>query len=109
MRTSSETEQNLHTLNAHTDACTCENPIPVLCLRSASILRYRPRPNAVQYNFLQQISPFPLDLVKAEMIKYPKAKLCWVQEEPKNMGPWAYVRPRFQTALGKEGSERTIR
>jgi 2-oxoglutarate dehydrogenase E1 component len=58
---------------------------------------------------VEQISPFPLDLVKAEMIKYPNAKIVWVQEEHKNMGAWTYVRPRFETALRKEGSGRTIR
>jgi len=56
-----------------------------------------------------QIAPFPLDLVKAEIAKYPKAKIVWVQEEHKNMGAWSYVKPRFETALKKEGSGRAIR
>ena len=55
-----------------------------------------------------QISPFPFDLVKAEMLKYPKAKLFWVQEEHKNMGAWPYVQPRFNTTLLKEGSGRPV-
>jgi 2-oxoglutarate dehydrogenase E1 component len=57
---------------------------------------------------VEQISPFPLDLVKAEIAKYPHAKLMWVQEEHKNMGAWSYVRPRFETALSKEHSGRDI-
>jgi len=56
-----------------------------------------------------QISPFPMDLVKAEMLKYPNAKLMWVQEEPKNMGAWSYTRPRFEATLKKEGSGRMIK
>ena len=56
-----------------------------------------------------QISPFPLDLVKAEIAKYPKAKILWVQEEHKNMGAWSYVKPRFETTLRKEGSGRPIK
>ena len=35
----------------------------------------------------------------AELKKFPQAEVCWLQEEHKNMGPWAYVMPRFNTAL----------
>ena len=56
-----------------------------------------------------QISPFPFDLVKEEIVKYPRAKICWVQEEHKNMGAWSYFQPRFLTVLKKEGSNREIR
>lgn len=48
---------------------------------------------------VEQISPFPYDLVKAECAKYPNAELCWAQEEAKNQGAWAYVEPRFETCL----------
>ncbi|XP_026751043.1 2-oxoglutarate dehydrogenase complex component E1 isoform X2 [Galleria mellonella] len=48
---------------------------------------------------LEQISPFPFDLVKAEVAKYPNAQLVWSQEEHKNMGSWSYVEPRFRTLL----------
>ncbi|ESO98046.1 hypothetical protein LOTGIDRAFT_174449 [Lottia gigantea] len=50
---------------------------------------------------IEQISPFPFDLVKEEMLKYPNAELCWTQEEHKNMGAWSYVRPRMRTVLRK--------
>ncbi len=30
-------------------------------------------------------------LLDAELSKYPGAKVYWVQEEPSNMGYWAYV------------------
>ncbi|THD22927.1 2-oxoglutarate dehydrogenase mitochondrial [Fasciola hepatica] len=43
---------------------------------------------------VEQITPFPYDLVKAELERYPDATLQWVQEEHKNMGAWSYVRPR---------------
>ena len=49
---------------------------------------------------LEQIAPFPYDLVKSECEKYPNAELVWVQEEHKNMGAWSYIQPRFTTALG---------
>ncbi|XP_029045631.1 2-oxoglutarate dehydrogenase, mitochondrial isoform X3 [Osmia bicornis bicornis] len=48
---------------------------------------------------VEQISPFPYDLVKKEAAKYPNAELIWAQEEPKNQGGWTYVQPRFNTAL----------
>lgn len=43
---------------------------------------------------VEQITPFPYDLIKAELERYPDATLQWVQEEHKNMGAWSYVRPR---------------
>ncbi|XP_018361635.1 PREDICTED: 2-oxoglutarate dehydrogenase, mitochondrial isoform X5 [Trachymyrmex cornetzi] len=48
---------------------------------------------------VEQISPFPYDLVKIEAAKYPNAELIWAQEEHKNQGAWTYVQPRFHTAL----------
>ncbi|CAG9785174.1 unnamed protein product [Diatraea saccharalis] len=48
---------------------------------------------------VEQISPFPYDLIKAEVAKYPNAQLVWSQEEHKNMGSWSYVEPRFRTLL----------
>ncbi|XP_076639306.1 oxoglutarate dehydrogenase Nc73EF isoform X3 [Colletes latitarsis] len=48
---------------------------------------------------VEQITPFPYDLVKKEAAKYPNADLVWSQEEHKNQGAWSYVQPRFHTAL----------
>ena len=45
-----------------------------------------------------QISPFPFDLVGRERLRFPEAHIVWAQEEPKNMGAWSYVQPRFATA-----------
>jgi len=47
---------------------------------------------------VEQISPFPFDLVQEEVAKYPGAEVVWCQEEPKNAGAWQYVRPRIKTA-----------
>jgi len=47
---------------------------------------------------IEQISPFPFDLVQEEVKKYPNAEVIWCQEEPKNAGAWQYVRPRIVTA-----------
>ncbi|XP_070544231.1 2-oxoglutarate dehydrogenase complex component E1-like isoform X1 [Ptychodera flava] len=51
---------------------------------------------------IEQLAPFPFDLVKAETNKYVNAKLMWVQEEHKNMGAWSYIQPRWSTALNRE-------
>ncbi|XP_059470554.1 2-oxoglutarate dehydrogenase complex component E1 isoform X2 [Neocloeon triangulifer] len=53
---------------------------------------------------VEQISPFPFDLVKNECAKYPNAELVWAQEEHKNQGAWSYVQPRFNTALNNTRS-----
>lgn len=47
-----------------------------------------------------QISPFPLDLIRAEHQKYDNADIVWAQEEPQNMGYWTYVQPRLVTSVG---------
>lgn len=48
---------------------------------------------------LEQISPFPHDLLMNVVQQYRQAELVWCQEEPKNMGAWGYVQPRLLTAL----------
>ncbi|OWP64319.1 2-oxoglutarate dehydrogenase E1 component [Hymenobacter amundsenii] len=40
---------------------------------------------------LEQLHPFPQKQLNAELAKYPKAKVYWVQEEPENMGYWSYM------------------
>jgi 2-oxoglutarate dehydrogenase E1 component len=52
---------------------------------------------------LEQIAPFPYDLVGPTLARFSNADICWVQEEPKNMGAWAYVRPRLQTCMRENG------
>ncbi|WP_162053549.1 2-oxoglutarate dehydrogenase E1 component [Pontibacter pamirensis] len=40
---------------------------------------------------MEQLAPFPKVQLDAELAKYPKAKIYWVQEEPENMGAWTYI------------------
>ncbi|PPQ71885.1 hypothetical protein CVT26_007009 [Gymnopilus dilepis] len=47
---------------------------------------------------LEQLSPFPYDLVTPHLDRYPNASLLWCQEEPLNNGAWSYVGPRIYTA-----------
>jgi 2-oxoglutarate dehydrogenase E1 component len=44
---------------------------------------------------LEQLYPFPADEVAAQLARYKKAEAVWVQEEPRNMGAWAFVQDQF--------------
>ncbi|KAK0487629.1 2-oxoglutarate dehydrogenase E1 component [Armillaria novae-zelandiae] len=50
---------------------------------------------------IEQISPFPYDMLTPHLDKYPNATLLWCQEEPLNNGAWSYVGPRIYTAASK--------
>jgi len=47
---------------------------------------------------LEQIAPFAFDRVASNVAKYKNAELVWAQQEPKNMGAYAYANPRIMTA-----------
>jgi 2-oxoglutarate dehydrogenase E1 component len=51
---------------------------------------------------VEQLSPFPWDLVARELRRYPQAQVVWAQEEPQNMGAFFHVLPRLQTVLAAE-------
>ena len=40
---------------------------------------------------VEQIYPFPLSEIQAEIARNPGAELVWCQEESKNMGAWSFV------------------
>ncbi|KAI9136818.1 oxoglutarate dehydrogenase, E1 component [Paraphysoderma sedebokerense] len=73
--------------------CTGQVYYTLLRARSANNI------NNVAIARVEQISPFPFDLVKEELDKYPNANIVWCQEEPLNMGCWTYVEPRIETCL----------
>lgn len=60
--------------------------------------------SSVAISRIEQLCPFPFDLVRDEINKYPNAQLTWAQEEHKNMGVWSFFQPRFQTAMQKTGN-----
>ncbi|XP_056319206.1 oxoglutarate (alpha-ketoglutarate) dehydrogenase a (lipoamide) isoform X1 [Danio aesculapii] len=57
--------------------------------------------NSVAITRIEQLSPFPFDLVKAETEKFPNADLVWCQEEHKNQGYYDYVKPRMRTTINR--------
>lgn len=47
---------------------------------------------------IEQLHPFPQIQLQKIISQYPNAKyFLWVQEEPANMGAWAYMRDKFKT------------
>jgi 2-oxoglutarate dehydrogenase E1 component len=50
---------------------------------------------------LEQFYPFPADGLKKVFAEYKNAtQLFWTQEEPQNMGGWAFVEPRLREIKG---------
>ncbi|XP_011024057.1 PREDICTED: 2-oxoglutarate dehydrogenase, mitochondrial-like [Populus euphratica] len=48
---------------------------------------------------VEQLCPFPYDLIQRELKRYPSAEVVWCQEEPMNMGAYSYIAPRLSTAM----------
>ncbi len=49
---------------------------------------------------VEKLYPFPAAELRAELAKYPQAsEVVWVQEEPKNMGPWPTLSHWIDKAL----------
>ena len=49
---------------------------------------------------VEQVYPFPIDEVRELLERYPKVReVCWVQEEPENMGAWDFLRPMLESLL----------
>jgi 2-oxoglutarate dehydrogenase E1 component len=52
---------------------------------------------------LEQLAPFPASELRAALSEYPTtAEICWVQEEPENMGAWTFVGHRIAEASGRD-------
>ncbi|KAM8709170.1 hypothetical protein ACLKA7_016046 [Drosophila subpalustris] len=54
---------------------------------------------------IEQVCPFPYDLITNEIALYKDAELLWAQEEHKNQGAWSYVQARFDTTILNQKSE----
>lgn len=50
---------------------------------------------------LEQIYPFPFDTIGQVILKNKDAEMLWVQEEPKNMGAWGFVKSRIRHIFSK--------
>ena len=55
---------------------------------------------------VEQLYPFAADQASDVLLRYPStAEVVWAQEEPRNMGPWRYVREWMQPILDATGRE----
>ena len=54
---------------------------------------------------VEQLYPFPLKALVAELARFKKADVFWCQEEPKNMGAWTFVEPYLEWVLGQTGGK----
>ncbi len=51
---------------------------------------------------VEQLYPFPAEEVKAAVKGLSLRRAAWIQEEPKNMGAWNFVRERISEAIGSQ-------
>src|ERR1700722_7373677 len=54
---------------------------------------------------VEQLYPFPLKALVRELSRFKKAEIVWCQEEPKNMGAWAFVDPYLEWVLAQVGGK----
>jgi len=59
--------------------------------------------NRVQILRLEQLYPFPENVLAQELNRFPKADIVWCQEEPKNQGAWTFVEPRIVQTVAQLG------
>ncbi|UZJ76934.1 2-oxoglutarate dehydrogenase E1 component [Fictibacillus sp. KU28468] len=58
---------------------------------------------------VEQLYPFPKNEVKEILERYPHLEeVAWVQEEPKNMGSWAYIESKLRAAAPESASVKYI-
>jgi 2-oxoglutarate dehydrogenase E1 component len=54
---------------------------------------------------VEQLYPFPVRSLTAELAKYPNAEVVWCQEEPHNMGAWLFMDRRIEAVLAGIGGK----
>ena len=65
--------------------------------------------NRIQILRLEQLYPFPENVLAQELNRFPKAEIVWCQEEPQNQGAWTFVRSRIEDTVAKLGGKATPR
>ncbi|KQT85509.1 2-oxoglutarate dehydrogenase E1 component [Aurantimonas sp. Leaf443] len=56
---------------------------------------------------LEQLYPFPAKALINELSRFKQAEMVWCQEEPKNMGAWAFIDPYLEWVLEHIGATKT--
>ncbi len=52
---------------------------------------------------VEQLYPFPAKALLDELNRFKNAEIIWCQEEPKNMGAWAFIQPYVEWVLDQMG------
>ncbi len=74
----------------------CSGKVAVDLLTSE---RRKDNPNVAVVR-VEQLYPFPEQAIRDLIGRYPKLRdVCWVQEEPENMGAWEFVRPLLESIV----------
>ena len=63
----------------------------------------------IQILRLEQLYPFPENVLAQELNRFPKAEIVWCQEEPQNQGAWTFVKPRIEDTVAKLGGKASPR
>ena len=50
---------------------------------------------------VEQLYPFPAKALITELSRFKSAEWVWCQEEPKNMGAWAFIEPYLEWVLNR--------
>lgn len=58
---------------------------------------------------VEQLYPFPSREIQTALSRLPNIReVCWVQEEPQNMGAWTFMEPRIRGLVPKQAAVRYI-
>ncbi|MDX1960792.1 MAG: 2-oxoglutarate dehydrogenase E1 component [Leptospiraceae bacterium] len=57
---------------------------------------------------IEELYPFPKEIVKKIISDSKNPELVWLQEEPQNQGAWNFIRDDFDDLIGKAGSIRYV-
>ncbi|MFC3703517.1 2-oxoglutarate dehydrogenase E1 component [Devosia honganensis] len=52
---------------------------------------------------IEQLYPFPAKALLDELNRFPNAEVVWCQEEPRNMGAWAFIQPYVEWVFDQMG------
>ena len=52
---------------------------------------------------IEQLYPFPAKALLDELSRFQNAEIIWCQEEPKNMGAWAFIQPYVEWVFDQMG------
>jgi 2-oxoglutarate dehydrogenase E1 component len=59
--------------------------------------------NRVQIIRMEQLYPFPENVLALELNRFPKAEIVWCQEEPQNQGAWTFIAPHIEHTIAQLG------